>query len=143
MRLVYIAGPLRGKDRKTNIMTATWIQAMIYGLKAQGKINDWFPIAPHTATDKAFRLFDLLPGHTKLEESYFINGTLEMMRRFDAVLVFGEWLKSEGTVGEIKEAVKKDIPLYTISGHITPCKIVQAFEWLEKSIDRRLMKEVD
>jgi hypothetical protein len=42
----------------------------------------------------------------------FIEGTLEMMRRCDAVLVAPNWDSSVGTRGEIKEAERLGIPVF-------------------------------
>ena len=45
-------------------------------------------------------------------EQHFIDGTLELMRRCDAVLLVPDWGTSEGTLGEIAEAERLGIPVY-------------------------------
>jgi hypothetical protein len=45
-------------------------------------------------------------------EQHFIDGTLELMRRCDAVLLVPGWKLSEGTLGEIEEAKRLKIPVF-------------------------------
>ena len=45
-------------------------------------------------------------------EQHFIDGTLELMKRCDVVLLVPGWETSEGTKGEIAEAERLGIPVY-------------------------------
>ena len=52
-------------------------------------------------------------------EQHFIDATLEMMLRCDAVLLVPGWETSEGTIGEIKRAKELDMPVFeTLQGLI-------------------------
>lgn len=42
----------------------------------------------------------------------FIDGTMELMRRCDAVIVLSGWQDSKGTLGEIKEATRIGMPVF-------------------------------
>jgi nucleoside 2-deoxyribosyltransferase len=55
----------------------------------------------------------------------FIDGTLEMMRRCDAVLVCPNWTTSSGTKGEIAEAERLGIPVFYYLNDLR--------DWLEQS----------
>jgi len=102
MKLLYIAGPYRGKNQfcvTANIERARSV--------AHDVINHlapvWHPVTPHLNT----QYMDDLASH-----EYFLTGTLELMRRCDAVLVQGEWESSEGTIAEIAEARRLGMPVY-------------------------------
>jgi len=45
-------------------------------------------------------------------ESFWLRGTLELMRRADAVLVMPAWERSEGTMGEVDEAQRLGMPVF-------------------------------
>ena len=101
MKLVYIAGPYRAETTKEvaiNISNAKLVRAL-------ATHRGWFPVIPHANT-----------GH--MEESvsrpdqFWLNGTMEMMRRCDAVLLCPGWATSSGTKAEIREAQALGIPIY-------------------------------
>lgn len=101
MKLVYIAGPYRGPNTwaiEQNIRRAEDAAALVWkaGLAA---------LCPHANSRH-------MDGVTS--DDNFLAGTLEMMRRCDAVLVLEGWLKSSGSQSEVSEAMRLGKPvLYT------------------------------
>ena len=95
IKLAYILGPYRGKNNaeiKENIMTAKW-----YQLKLTQKYKGIFFISPHANTE-------FLDGAQS--DKYFLEGTLELLRRCDMYYKLPGWEKSSGSRGEVKEAQK-------------------------------------
>lgn len=104
MRLVYIAGPYRSKigsreEVDLHIATATQIGSLV------AEKGD-YPIIPHKNTEHFERF-------TALKDEFFLDGTLEAMRRCDAVVLCPGWRNSTGTQGEITEANRLGIPVHT------------------------------
>jgi nucleoside 2-deoxyribosyltransferase len=98
-KLVYVAGPYRGKttwDVERNIQRAREVGALV-------AIAGAMPVIPHSNTSH----FDGLAT-----EDFWISGTMEIMRRCDAVLTFGNWPESNGTLSEIAEAQRLEIPVF-------------------------------
>lgn len=87
-KLVYVAGPFRGRVAQ-NVKTAEQNAARL-------ALHNIGFICPHS---------NGIP-HDKLNISdrYWLESTMEILRRCDAVLVVGAWAESEGTIGEIREA---------------------------------------
>jgi nucleoside 2-deoxyribosyltransferase len=99
MKLVYIAGPYRGSSflkQEQNIAAARAFGAQVPALGAM-------PVIPHTNTA---HFDELAPAQ------FWLDGTLEMMRRCDAVLAMPNWRQSEGARGEIAEAERIGIPVF-------------------------------
>lgn len=102
MKVVYVAGAFRGKtswDVAENVRNAERA-----GLEMVNNV-DVMPIIPQANT----ALFD---GHKTAE--FWIEGTLELLRRCDAVYVFNpdHAKTSVGTKGEIWEANRLKIPVF-------------------------------
>ena len=100
MKLVYIAGPYRGLNHfetHRNINRA-W-EAAIAVIACPG----CFPVVPHLNT-------------AHMDESaspqYFLVGTLELMKRCDAVLLMEGWERSEGARAEYQKAKCLLMPIY-------------------------------
>lgn len=105
MKLVYIAGPYRAKTTvgvKRNIERAESV-GMYIATSGRGIL---YPVIPHTNT--AF--WDGLR-----DAQYFVDGTLEMMRRCDAVMIVPgiDISQSVGTIGEIDDAKRTGLPVFT------------------------------
>jgi Domain of unknown function (DUF4406) len=100
MPLVYVAGSFRAADawsvarNVARAELAMWHLICTYGVAV---------LCPHTMSQN----FDGTMTH-----EYWINATLEMMRRCDAVYVLRDYGASVGTLGEIKEARKLGIPVF-------------------------------
>ena len=98
MRLVYIAGPYRGPNTwaiEQNIRRAEDVAAQVWraGLAA---------MCPHANSRH-------MDGITTDEN--FLAGTLEMLRRCDAVLLVEGWERSSGSRAEVQEAMRLGLPV--------------------------------
>ena len=101
MKLVYLIGPYRDNTvwgTHENIQTALAIGADV--VKKLGP--DWFPVIPHANT----QFMDGLAP-----DQYFLDGTMELMRRCDAVLLMPGWAVSAGSLAEIAEAERLGLPV--------------------------------
>lgn len=101
LKLVYVAGPFSGVDSwavAENVRNAERV-----GLEVARA--GFFPVIPHANT----HLFDRVSG---VPDELWIEGTLELMRRCDAVVLVPGWERSKGTAGEIAEALLLKIPIY-------------------------------
>ena len=99
MKVIYIAGPYRAGnawDRETNIRLAE--SAGLY-VASRGGV----PLIPHSMT----RYFD-----GTLTDLFWLEATLELLKRFDAMFLVGEWEKSTGTLGEKRWCEANNIPVF-------------------------------
>lgn len=102
MKLIYIAGPYRGKTREAvelNIATARRVALLI----AQA---GHMPVIPHANTAGFEHLDPDIP------DQFWLDGTLALMLKCDAVVLCPGWDKSSGTLAEIRKAVEHDIGVY-------------------------------
>jgi len=98
-KLVYIAGPYRASDAwevTENIHRAERAAREVARLGAM-------PVTPHSITAR-------MSGVES--DELWLQGTLELMRRCDAVLVLPGYEKSGGTQGEIAEADRLQLPIF-------------------------------
>jgi len=101
MKLVYVAGKYR--DDKPFKIQKNIHNAWCLGVDVLG-IEGLFPIIPHCNTIN-------MDGCAS--DKTFLEGTLETMRRCDAVIVLeNNHETSEGTLGEIEGAKKLNIPVF-------------------------------
>ncbi len=100
MKVVYVAGAFRADTPWQIELNVRRAEEMSLGLWRMGLV----PICPHTQT----RFFQF-----SAPDQSFLEGTLEMMRRCDAVMLLRGWEASNGTIGEIKEAQRLGIPVFT------------------------------
>lgn len=98
MMVVYIAGPFRAAHAWGIEQNVRRAECVAYQVFAGGHVA----LCPHTNT----RHFD-----GSLPDQIFIDGTLELMRRCDVVIVLPDFQKSQGTLGEIAEARRLEMPL--------------------------------
>ncbi len=99
MKLAYIAGPFRGKshwDVACNVRSAETLALEVWRLGVAA-------LCPHTNTA---HFQDAAPDHVWLE------GTLVMLRRCDAVVLTPDWRRSSGARAEVREAIKLGIPVF-------------------------------
>lgn len=99
MRVIYIAGRFRGPDAwaiENNVRRAEEIGFEVAKLGAM-------PLIPHSNT----RFF-----HGALPDSFWLEGTLELLRRCDAVMTVPGWTESVGAMGEIAEARNRDMEIF-------------------------------
>jgi hypothetical protein len=100
MKLVYIAGPFRGPttwDIAQNVRAAETL-----GLEV-AKLG-MFPVIPHAMT----QLF-----HGQCTEQFWLDGTLLLLNKCDALLTLPDWQRSAGTRAEVEFANKFSIPVLT------------------------------
>ena len=93
MRLIYIAGPYRSDSKEgieQNIQKAR--EAAIWLWQ-----HGWAVICPHMNTAH----FDGIAS-----DQTFLDGTMEMLKRCDAICIIPGWTKSRGSIAEFKLAHK-------------------------------------
>lgn len=99
MKVVYVAGPYRGK-------TPWQVELNIFAARLNGAMAakaGLMPLIPQANTAH----FDGVQ-----DDKFWLDGTLELMRRCDAVLVVPNDGSSKGTNGEIEEARRLGIPVF-------------------------------
>lgn len=99
MKVVYIAGPFRGPtewDVAKNIHEAAKFAYAVAELNAM-------PLCPHLNT---------APFNGTFTARFWLEGTLELMRKCDAVLLMPTWNRSEGARAEKEEATRIGIPVF-------------------------------
>jgi hypothetical protein len=119
MKLIYVAGPYSAPthlEREQNILAARIAGAEIAKLGA-------YPLIPHSNTAH----FDTPAG---LGEQFWYEGTLELLRRSDAMFLLKGWQDSVGTGRERQEALRLEIPSFTKLEYLT--------RWLETNDSMRL-----
>jgi nucleoside 2-deoxyribosyltransferase len=97
--VVYVAGPYRAANAwlvEDNVRRAEVFSLLLWR-------HGFAPVCPHTQT----RFFQ-----GAASDEVFLRGTLEMMRRCDAVLLLPGWEKSTGTRAELHEANRLGIPAF-------------------------------
>jgi nucleoside 2-deoxyribosyltransferase len=100
--VVYVAGPYRAPNR-------AGVELNIQAARHVGKlccVKGWSPIIPHANTG---HLDETLPG---LQDEFWLESTMELLRRADAVVLVPGWEMSSGTRAEIAEATLRGIPVY-------------------------------
>lgn len=123
MMVIYVAGPYRAGSAwyvEQNVRRAEMVSYYIW---ASGHVA----ICPHTNT----RFFD-----GSLPDQVFVDGTLEMMRRCDAVIVLPNHEGSVGTRGEIAEAERLGMPVALLRG-LDPLQVKDALRAIEETIEAR------
>lgn len=98
MKVVYIAGPFRGKSAwevECNIRRAESLALVVWRMGAA-------VICPHTNT----RFFD-----GAAPDKVWLEGDLEILRRCDAVVMVPGWARSKGATAERKLALELGLPV--------------------------------
>ena len=104
MKVIYIAGPHTGKswaDVESNIKTA---EAAALQLWAAG----WAVICPHL-NSAHMEQYDAITG---MDYKKWIAGTMEILKRSDAVYFLEGWEKSSGSRAELEEAAALQLSIY-------------------------------
>ncbi len=99
MKLVFIAGPFRGTtplDVRRNIERARDLGLEVAQIGAM-------PVIPHTMTGE----FD-----KQLVDRFWLEGTQEVLKRCDGVIMGRGWQRSSGSRAEHKLAQKLNLPIF-------------------------------
>lgn len=121
MKLVYVAGPFRGKsawDIECNIRRAEELALEVWRLGAAA-------LCPHCNT----RFFQ-----NAAPDEVWLKGDLEILRRCDAVVLTPDWRKSSGARAEVEEALVLDIPVFD--------DLEDLKAWLEEDRPRKIVVEI-
>lgn len=113
MKIIYVAGPFRAKtafEIAENTREAERLGLEVSKLGAM-------PMIPHANT----ALF-----HDQGDERFWLDGTLELMRRCDAVIFTSRWKESEGARGERDDAQTRGLPQFF--------SVDELRQWLEREI---------
>jgi hypothetical protein len=99
MKIVYIAGKFRGADAwevHKNVQ-----EALKVGFEVA--YRGGMPLIPHSNTH---------PFDGTFEDAFWLQGTLELLRRCDAVMTISNWKASKGATAEVEEAKRLGIPVF-------------------------------
>lgn len=99
MRVIYISGPYRGDCENEVFEHIAQARSIAVKLWDMG----YAVICPHTNS--------FFMG-SRLGDSRFLEGDLEILRRCDSVIMVGDWEKSVGARWERNLALKLNIPIY-------------------------------
>ena len=108
MILIYVAGPYRGSTREET-------ELIISAAKHVGKLvarKGFMPVVPHTNTAGYEHLAP------ELTDEFWLDGTLEIMRRCDAVCMVAGFEFSSGSINEMKVATTLHMPIYRSAHHL-------------------------
>lgn len=97
--VIYIAGPFRGANAwevEQNIRRAEELAFEVARLGAM-------PLCPHT---------NMRFSDRTLTAQFWLDGTMELMRRCDAVVFTKDWERSAGARGERAEAGRLGLPCF-------------------------------
>ncbi len=100
--LIYVAGAYRNADPwlcEQNIRAA---ESIGYDVARCGA----YPVIPHSNTRPYFA--------SAASDELWLAGTLELMRRCDAVVFAPSWVNSSGARGEHAEAVRLGLPIFGV-----------------------------
>lgn len=131
MKLIYVAGAYSGA-------TPEEIDLNIEAARKIGQLcvrKNWYPIIPHANTAG----FDRVAS--EVSYNFWIEGTLEAMRRCDAVIMVPGWECSGGAVGEIEIANQLEMDVYFDTLHLpeAPMPRVEIFPGQGKSRIQRAL----
>lgn len=99
--VIYVAGPYRAATRELIALNISVARSVAVSTARLG----WFPICPHTNTA---HFDDDLPD----QDQFFLDGTLALMERCDAVVLINGWRYSAGTLGEVHRARELGMPIF-------------------------------
>lgn len=97
--LIYIAGPFRGPTPWHVAENVRAAERVAFEVAHAGAM----PVCPHTMTAH----FD-----GQLDGQFWVDGTLALLARCDAMVVQGEYWNSVGTAGEIVYAEDNKMPTF-------------------------------
>lgn len=104
MRLIYIAGPYTGRTYSAIEDNIRKAENAAIALWARG----WAVITPHLNTAH----FERYETATGITYHTWLNGTLEMLKRSDAIFMLNSWEQSKGARLEHKHARENKMKVY-------------------------------
>jgi len=103
MKVIYIAGPYRAPSEWQVVQNIRRAEALALAVWQMGAAC----ICPHKNTA-------LLGGAA--DDSVWLEGDLELLRRCDAVLCMPDWQASAGARGEVDLARRMNMPVFETAG---------------------------
>lgn len=98
MKVFYIAGPYRADTPRKILENIRAAEAIAIKVWKSGNVA----LCPHLNS----RLMDGI-----CNDSVFLEGAIELMRRCDGVVLVPGWGKSKGAMAEVEIALKNDLPV--------------------------------
>lgn len=105
MKVFYIAGPYRANNPREILENIRAAEAVAIKIWEAGHIA----LCPHLNS----RFMDGI-----CDDSVFLEGAIELMKRCDGIALVPGWEKSKGTLAEVEIARKLNIPIYCINSMI-------------------------
>jgi len=119
MILSYIAGRFSAPTRELVEANIAAAEGLGLFLASRG----YYPVIPHSST-----------GHPGFEHigsyEFYIEGTLELMRRCDCVVLVPGWESSRGARGEVEEAERLGIPVFPEQGNALIARLDRLKQYL-------------
>lgn len=112
MRVIYVAGKFTAPNSWQRARNVRAAETVGFAVAQAGAM----PLIPHANTAH----FD---GTCSPE--FWYEGTLELLRRCDAVMLVAEWEDSKGVKAELEEARARNMPIFA--------RIDQLMDWLKTS----------
>lgn len=100
--VIYVAGAYRARTRQA-------VELNIQAARAVGLLccqKGWSPVVPHANTGHLDAL------DPTIGDQFWLDATMELLRRCDALVLVPGWERSKGTRAEIAEAQVRGIPVY-------------------------------
>jgi len=94
MKLIYICGPYRSDSpwkKELNVRKAEELAVLV-------AMNGMMPVCPHSNTRPYFEGIQ--------DDKFWLEGTLELLKRCDGIALIDGWKNSEGSRNEYSEALK-------------------------------------
>lgn len=120
--MIYLAGPYRPYTLGAGCTVTTSVNILKAEETAVSLIDrlyahKMFPVTPHLNTANFEYKTD-----NEIPDEYWLECTMELMRRCDAVLLIGcDAMRSSGTRAEIEEAKRLNIPVFNDLDHLVSC----------------------
>lgn len=99
MRVVFVAGPYRGATAWEVAENVRAAERVGFNVASCGAM----PLIPHANTANFDKTFT---------DQFWLLGTMELLRRSDAVMLVNGWERSVGARAEVEEAKRLGLPVF-------------------------------